>query len=621
MKKIIFFVTCFLFLVPIALADYEVANYQVDITVLENGNLNIIEALQMKGIYNGYERKIKYRNNYQGYKGDILASIDKNLYNGNGLKLNEVRAINYSNEIDIVEYKETGDLFKLVDEAKKGNHSVYTISNITDGQIYKIYNPSRMNKDFYFDYTLENMVINHQDVAEVAMYLFDNLEEDINNIVIAIHIPLNNDNLKVWTHGGEDVKIKYVDEETITINVGKIKKDTTFDLRFIFDNDVVLTKKTTDELVLDKIEKLEANLDLDVIDPVDEEYNKTRDDAYNSVVNVENSYNRDEYNNALEKVSNLKATDELRTELLIRLMNVEPKIERREEILKVILTSVITLWLIGLIIILYQIYKKYNYQVNEKKFKIDKNIEPFKIGYLLKKKVTKYDLASSLLYLIEKKLLDFDEKRRTLKKNKVTNLKLASEEKIIKMLFNDKNKITLEDISYYVQENFDEFLKDYSNWLNFATVEAEDEHYHENLLFFKIFGVVYCVGGILLGSFLIGNDVYYSPITIIVLAGLFLFYFIFFKKRTYDGLVEFLKYVKLKKQLIKGDISNLNDIPYYLMYANSMGCFNKFSKRLDNYEVDKFRAKTIRDTIILIIKQAYEARNNAHAKYASVKIK
>ena len=99
MKKIIFFVTCFLFLVPIALADYEVANYQVDITVLENGNLNIIEALQMKGIYNGYERKIKYRNNYQGYKGDILASIDKNLYNGNGLKLNEVRAINYSNEI------------------------------------------------------------------------------------------------------------------------------------------------------------------------------------------------------------------------------------------------------------------------------------------------------------------------------------------------------------------------------------------------------------------------------------------------------------------------------------------------------------------------------------------
>ena len=145
MKKIICFIICFLFLIPLALADYQVTNYRVDITILENGDLRIVEMFRMKGTYNGYERTINYRNNYQGYKGDMLTSFDKNLYNGDRLTLNEVRAINYSNDTDIEEFQENGDLFTLVDEATKGDHSVYTIIQTEDGQIYKIYNPSRMN--------------------------------------------------------------------------------------------------------------------------------------------------------------------------------------------------------------------------------------------------------------------------------------------------------------------------------------------------------------------------------------------------------------------------------------------------------------------------------------------
>ena len=620
MKKIICFIICFLFLIPFALADYQVTNYRVDITILENGDLRIVEMFRMKGTYNGYERTVNYRNNYQGYKGDMLTSFDKNLYNGDRLTLNEVRAINYSNDTDIEEFQENGDLFTLVDEATKGDHSVYTITQTEDGQIYKIYNPSRMNKDFYIDYTLENMVINHEDVAELAMYLFSHLEENINNLEVTIHIPGNEENLRIWTHGGEDVQIEHVDEETVVLNIDSLNKEATFDFRLIFDNEIVTTNKTTEEIILDKIVELEENLDLDAINPQDEEYNQQREEAYNSVNTAQNTYNRDDYNLAFERVSNLRETDELKTELLIRLMNIEPKIERREEILKVVLTSIITIWTIGLIVILYQIYKKYNHQVTIEEFKLNKDINPFKIGYLLRKKVNNYDLASSLLYLIEKKVITFDEKRRILKKNKSSNLS-ASEEKIIKMFLGEKNKVTLEDIIYYSQEDFDEFLKNYSNWLNFASEEAEKENYYENLLAFKIVGIIYCVVGIFLGSFLVGQNTYYSSIVVIVLSIIFLLYFILFKKRTFDGLIEYRKYTNLKKMLVRGDISNLDNIPYYLMYANSMGCFNKFCKRLDEYETEQFRAKTIRETIVLTIKKAYEARNNAHSRYAKVKMR
>lgn len=253
-------------------------------------------------------------------------------------------------------------------------------------------------------------------------------------------------------------------------------------------------------------------------------------------------------------------------------------------------------------------------------FQLDEQLNPFKIGYLFRKKVNNYDLASSLLYLIEKKVIIFDEKRRILKNNKKSDLS-RSDEKMIKMLFVNQNKLTLENMVYQAQEDFDEFLKNYSNWLNFATEEAEEEKYYENLLAFKIFGIIYCVIGIFLGLFLIGKNTYYSSIIIIILAIIFLIYFVLFRKRTVVGLTEYYKYFNLKKKLIKGDIANLDNISYYLMYANSMGCFNKFIKRLEGNEKEKFRAKTIREIIILIIKKAYEARNNTHTKYASVKIK
>ena len=120
------------------------------------------------------------------------------------------------------------------------------------------------------------------------------------------------------------------------------------------------------------------------------------------------------------------------------------------------------------------------------------------------------------------------------------------EEKIIKMFLGEKNKVTLEDIIYYSQEDFDEFLKNYSNWLNFASEEAEKENYYEKLLAFKIVGIIYCVVGIFLGAFFIGQNTYYSSIVVIVLSIIFLLYFILFKKRTFDGLIEYHKYINLK---------------------------------------------------------------------------
>ena len=251
-KKIFYFLLFFFIFAPTIKAEYEITDYRVNIDVLENGDLHIQEAFKMSGEYNGSERKIYYANNYEGYKFENMVLADKSLYNGSGVVLNEVRAINFSNTLDFLEFKENGDLFKKVNHAVKGNHGVYTSFDIESGLEYKIYNPSKMNKDFYLSYTLKNVVINHNDVSEFALFLFNQIEEEIKSLEITIHIPNNLELLKGYVHKNGTVKI--INEETLQINVKDLKVNDNLDIRVVFDNNIIKTNKVTTENVLEKIE-------------------------------------------------------------------------------------------------------------------------------------------------------------------------------------------------------------------------------------------------------------------------------------------------------------------------------------------------------------------------------
>lgn len=90
MKKFL----CFLILLvaPISVhASYGIENYRMDMTVLENGSVSVSEAFEMNGTYNGFERIVNYKSNYDSYYGSTLSSTgNTNIYNGNGIKLNEI---------------------------------------------------------------------------------------------------------------------------------------------------------------------------------------------------------------------------------------------------------------------------------------------------------------------------------------------------------------------------------------------------------------------------------------------------------------------------------------------------------------------------------------------------
>ncbi len=614
MKKILLLL--FFFFIP-KVEAYSITNYKIEMTILENGNINVIEMFQMNGDYNGFERNIKYRNNYDGYKGDSLIIFDKQLYNGSGINLNEVRSIDYKTNISNIEIIESGDLFKESKDATKGDYGVYKVIDEEDSKSIKIYNSSKMNKDFYLDYTLKNVVITHNDISEIMFPIFYDMDEVIDNFELIINIPNNKDTLEIWTHG-HDNKVTKISNNTIKLNMTDMNTNEYFDFRLVFDK--IETNKVSNQEAFAKIVKLEDNLNIDFNDKTSATYEQLKENAYEAVNKVENTLNIDDYNNAYEIVNSLNDKDELKTQLLVRLMNVEPKIDRKNDIIKVILSSILTIWIIGNVIILYNIYKKYNRKTIKYKYydEIPNDYNPTIVGYLMHKKITNDDLVASILYLIDKKVIILDKNKNDyiLKKGKYKEI-LPSEEWLLKLLFDDKKEISLINFEHKAK-NYEEFLNLYSNWLNLATNEAEDKGFFSDTFSVKLIGIIYSLIGIVISLFLIGKDIYYSSIIVLFIAIISFIYYIKFYKRTSLGCMEYSKWNGFKRYMEKFYTFNIEDLPKdmnkYIIYSISLDCDYNLSRvvKIDDYIYDLY------DSIIYTINTAYLTKKNMHSKYSSI---
>ena len=614
MKKILLLL--FFFFIP-KVEAYNIINYKIEMTVLENGNVNVIEMFQMTGDYNGFERNIKYRNNYEGYRGDSLIVFDKQLYNSSGINLNEVRSIDYSSTISNIEIIESGDLFKESKDATKGDYGVYKIIDYDDTKSIKIYNSSKMNKDFYIDYTLKNVVITHNDISEIMFPIFYNMDEVIDNFELIINIPNNKDTLEIWTHG-HDNNVTKISNNTIKLNMTDMDTNDYFDFRLVFDK--IETNKVSNQDAFAKIVELEDNLNIDFNDKTNAEYEQLKEAAYEAVNKVENTLNINDYNNAYEIVNSLNDKDELKTQLLVKLMNVEPKIDRRNDIIKVILTSILTIWIIGNVVILYNIYKKYNKKTIKYKYydEIPNDYNPTIVGYLMHKKITNDDLVASILYLIDKKVIIFEKNKSDyiLKKGKYKEI-LPSEEWLLKLLFDDKKEISLINFEHKAK-NYEEFLNLYSNWLNVATNEAEDRGFFYDTFSIKLIGIIYSLIGMIISLFLIGKDTYYSSLIVLFISIISLVYYINFYKRTSLGCMEYSKWNGFKRYMEKFYTFNIEDLPKdmnkYIIYSISLDCDYNLSRvvKIDDYIYDLY------DSIIYTINTAYLTKKNMYTKYSSI---
>ncbi len=519
MKKILLFL---ILLLPFSVKAYGIDNYNIDATVLEDGSLHVIETFEMNGSFNGMERIINYKSNYDA---SSLAPLgDSQIYNGSDIELISIKGV--SNVKDI-----NGDEFINVSSANKGEYGKYTISKNVYGYTYMIYNPDKYKKVFYIEYIIKDMAITHNDVSELGWNIFTFMRESIKHLNIDIHIPNNKELLRVWAHGPLYGESKIIDNETLNIQIDKLDAYEAIDVRFVFDK-ILNTTKQTDEDVLDKIISIETVL-------------------------------ANEANQAREK---LKQEDRINYTITI------------------IYISVLFFLIINTYFKYDREYKSiFNHEYLRD---FPSNYSPSTVGYLIRKKVNNDDLSASILDLIRLGAIEFEEinkKNYLFKRGKQIEL-TKEQEKVMKFVFEyeDVSKIKLSDIKKKANKNYNKFISLYNDWKDEATFTAQCEGFYEEKTDRKTICVVICIVGIL---FMVSQArINFLNIIAIFLSIAAIIYFIVYKKRSIKGNEEYNKWLALKKFMEDFGTMDKKELPEvklwdkYLVYAITLGCADKLAK-------------------------------------------
>lgn len=607
MKKLLGVLLFILFLFPVGVkaSEYGIENFNMHVTVLENGDLYVREAFSMNGTYNGMDRDLYFKNsNLNEFTGSKESFNGSTIYNGSDIELVQIRAIPLQNDISWREMQEKGTKFTEIYSASPGDFGYYTESKTMNGVSYRIFNPSSERKFFYLEYIIKNMAISHQDVAEIGWNIFGpNFRESIHHLDIDIYIPNNKEILRAWAHGPLVGDIELDEKDHIKITLEGLNAYTAIDTRFVFDKTFLTNpKKTTQINALDTIIELET-----------------------------------------EKANEAN----LQREQIRKQVEAE---KRKKTIITIFLAILGTLWTVGLGFLIHYVYKKHDKEYEStfktkyfRDFPADYN--PSTVGYLFRQNVNNNDLSACLLNLICKKIITFekiDKKDYKLTYHEIEGNITTADQKLIKLIFRDGNQeITLNRLKTKAKSGYSTFINDFNSWKTQATLEAKAEDFYEQKSGIKAKASLYSFLGIGIGVISFSYSIILALICFV--AGLIsLFYFMLFTKKTQKGNEHYLKWKALKNfmedfgQIDKKDLPEIVLWEKYLVYAVSLGCADKLAKTMEirvnefnevdlinlNYNMHMMRDMMVFNHIIsssvnTAVNNAYSAQSIANSRNSS----
>ncbi len=608
MKKIyllfIFLVSLFL---PLTINAYEegISNYYIDMTVKSNGNLHVKELIILNGDFNGFERIINYKNNRLGeFDGSLNSFNGSDIYNGTGINLISIKNLDISGTRNFDLINNSGDEFKQVISASTGDYGKYTLTTRSNGQTYRIYNPSKgSEKGFYIEYELVNVGVVHNDIAEVGINLFDELTEYINVLEMQIHIPGNKELLRGWAHGPLTGEITLESTDLIKVFASKIEPYNPIDVRFAFDKNIL-----NESTKLSNVDALDRIIEVETVKA--NEANARREqarkelelEASNAVNKAIQNTTRDNYEDASVKISCLPDS-EIKTILQNQLNEVLKIVKEKEYKERVVILIIFGAWVLGLIFLVIYFYKKF-----DKEYKTEFNgsyyrdfpasYGPEVLGYLMNKKITPNELSASILNLVNKKVINaqkIDGKKEDylFVKNNITEDLTNAENKVLLLLFEGKDSVKLSDFKRRARASYTLFISDYDDWKLQATALSEAEVFYEKNNN-KYWGIVYSILGCFLGIQFVRTHLNFLFNFIILTFSIISFiYFLTITKRTKKGNDDYHKWMGLKRFLKDFSTFNEKTLPEislwekYLVYAIPLGCAKKLSKDME-IKVEEF---------------------------------
>lgn len=533
--------------------NYKIDDYIVDSRIDISGNMVVREVIKVKGSFNGYIRDLKYKNsNNKVFDKSIDSFYGSSIYDASNIEVRKVGTINYDKELDFNVFDQSVNEFTMNDSCTV-NKGCYEKSDITDGVSLKMYNETNNSSTyFYIEYLLGNVVVIHEDIAEVYFnFVGDMFDDDINKYKLRVVLPDKTKELvRVWAHGPLNGNVSPIKDENGYyyggyLEINDLYSNTPVDMRLTFDKNLILVDhpylKKSEVLALDKILEVE-NLRAD---KANKEREKAKFFMYGSY--------------ALGSV-----------------------------------------YLVLLVLLFVYIYIKYDKELKTN-FDMEYNREFINdcdvtnIEYLFDKKITEKAFSTSILNLIYKKNIkieQIDKKDYKLIKVNTDNVS-ESEEYLMKMIFDNignKEYVLLSQIKKYAKEvhgTTSEFLTSFTTWQNKVTSESIKNNFYESNTKIKVLGVLFSLVGYLvfyvMGRF---NGFNLFSIIIFICALVFMIYVLIFNKRTKRGAEDYQKWKAFKRFLEDFGRFDEKELPEivlwerYLVYANIFGIADKVGKTM-----------------------------------------
>ena len=609
MKKIKTITYLFLFTCVLFLAGFQtfkasetpvIDHFYSDITVLENGDLNVKELIILNGEYNGFERIINYRNEYApSFDGTESSFEGSDIYNGDKIELSRIAEVEIPNDYDFSLINQPGKSFQKVSSASNGDKRKYIVTTKSNGEAYRMYNENNGGAlGFYLEYTVKNVAIRHTDIAEVGWNLMGNeLSNRIHNYEAHIHIPNNQTELRAWAHGPLNGNIKLIDKTEIQLTVSDIFPNTAFDTRFVFDLTAIPnSNKTTNVTALPMILNVETKKA--------EEANRLREEFIDgqfqivkmALDKVESTKRPSDLNEAQEQLNILASytTEGEYPALKQRYDEIKEIVDARMKTLNTVFGGIAIIYVIAMIIYVYRIYLKYDKELKVPHIEyfrdIPNNYGPACVDYLFKRKIDNNSFSATLLNLISDKVIRYekiDKKNYKIIYHDNVRPLLEEEEKLITWVFEEKTdgkETTLEAFKKKAK-SYSSFISDFELFKKTALQHAKSLNFYETQTL-KGIPILTSVVGFVLGFICIYMEVGLFSIIFFLVGIASLIYFVSIQKKTKFGREEYEKWSALKRFLQDFGKFDTKDLPdmilweKFLVYAYVFGCAKELEKTM-----------------------------------------
>ena len=520
-----------------------------EIEILDNGSIKVRELIKMNGEYNGMERDVSYASySNEPYNGDISA-IEGNSALYDGSSIIDVKAGSISDDGDLTfdDFNRDINYFDEVSYASNGTSSKYTFKTFMDEVNLKLFNPSDLDEIFYIEYTVTDVVVVHNDIAELAWNtLGDGYRENIGDYEVKVVLPNSDGDYRVWLHGPLNGDIERTNNKEAIGTFNFLGAYNPVSVRLIFDKSLVPNATKVSGLT-----------------------------AKNAIIDYQTELS-DEANKEREKI-------------------------QRQNMILIISSSVWALIAISLAVGVYLREKKMKKTAFNMEYFRDfpASYGPEVLEYLLDKNVTEKSLSATILNLIYKKVLKVEVIDRKLKDDYKLVLQeydestLTETEKIaLNLIINEvgnSKEVVLSTIKKHCStlSNANNVMDLYNDFIRKSKSLGKSEKFFATTPGLVAFSVIFSLLGLVLTFISFALDLSWLGIIIIILMIALIIFVITRKFYTKKGAEHYAKWMAHKKFLEDFSRFNEKELPEvtlwdkYLVYATILDCADKLSKEME----------------------------------------